>query len=147
MKLPLPPMLFLACLVTGWAAGRIHPLPLPWGGGMSAPAWALVILAPSLALWAVLTFRRHHTTPEPNGTPTAMVASGPYRFTRNPMYLGLVTLLTGLAFLADSAWMLLLAPVLMLLLDRIVIAREEVRLAGLFGDSYRAYRSRVRRWI
>lgn len=147
MRPPLPPILFSACLVVGWAAGRFHPLKV----GPFAVRAPLVILLLALPLilgpWALFTFHGHRTTHEPHGIPTALVEDGPYRFTRNPMYLSLVTLLAGFALLLDSLWVLVLVPVLALLLDRLIIPGEEARLRGIFGESYAGYTRRVRRWI
>ena len=146
MKLPLPPLLFLGCLVGGWGAGRVLPLPL----GVEGLFWPLVtgVFVPAaLGSSALFTFRRHGTTHEPHGTPSALVATGPYRFTRNPMYLALATLLAWFGLVLDSAWLLGLVPVLVLLLDRFVIPREESRLRGIFGEAYDAYSRRVRRWL
>jgi len=147
MKPPLPPILFSTCLLAGWTAGRFHPLtlgPFPF----RAPLTILLLVLPlALGSWALLTFRGHRTTPEPHGTPTAMVEDGPYRFTRNPMYLSLVILLTGFALLLDSLWVLVLVPVLAALLDRLIIPGEEARLRGIFGEPYTGYTRRVRRWI
>lgn len=87
------------------------------------------------------------TTPEPNGVASALLTMGPFRWTRNPLYLGLATLLACFSVGLDSAWMLLLVPVLVLLLDRLVIVREEARLRAQFGEAYAAYARRVRRWL
>lgn len=147
MRPPLPPILFSTCLLAGWAAGRFHPLNLgsfPFRAPLSVLLLALPLV---LGFWALLTFRGHRTTHEPHGTPTAMVEDGPYRFTRNPMYLSLVTLLAGFALLLDSLWVLVLVPVLAALLDRLIIPGEEARLRGIFGESYAGYTRRVRRWI
>jgi len=78
---------------------------------------------------------------------TAIATDGPYALTRNPMYLGLVFIYIGIAFLIHSAWALLLLPLVVVGIDRLVIAKEERYLAGKFGDSYISYCSRVRRWI
>jgi protein-S-isoprenylcysteine O-methyltransferase Ste14 len=100
-----------------------------------------------LGAWALLAFKRHHTTPEPNGVATALLTSGPFRMSRNPLYLTLISLLTGFGLALDSGWVLLMVPLLALLLDRLVIAREEARLAAQFGEPYRVYLRRVRRWL
>ena len=149
MKVPLPPMIFLSCLLAGWWAGCVHPLPLgleerPW----RAPAMVLTLMVSlGLPVWALLTFRRHRTTPEPDGTPSAMVTSGPYRFSRNPMYLGLVAMLSWFGLLLDSLWLLILVPVLAIELDRLIIPGEEERLRELFGSAYTEYARKVRRWL
>jgi protein-S-isoprenylcysteine O-methyltransferase Ste14 len=78
---------------------------------------------------------------------TAIVFTGPYRFTRNPMYLGLALLQAGLAMVTNSLWPLLtLAPVIVAV-RRLVIDREERYLEAKFGEEYRAYKARVRRWV
>jgi protein-S-isoprenylcysteine O-methyltransferase Ste14 len=78
---------------------------------------------------------------------TRIVAHGLYRFTGNPMYIGFALRTLGLAILVDSAWMLLSVPVGLVLIDRIVITREERYLERKFGDEYLNYKRRVRRWI
>ncbi len=147
-KSPQPPLLFLGCLLLGAALGFLHPLSLglPLAARLGVGALLLVLVA-FHGGWGLLTFRRMDTTPEPNGVASALLTSGPFRWTRNPLYLGLSILLLCFGILLDSAWMLGLVPVLMLLLDRLVIAREEVRLRAQFGDAYEAYTRRVRRWL
>jgi len=78
---------------------------------------------------------------------TAIVVHGPYRFTRNPMYVSLVGLYAGVTLFVNSAWPLILLPAVVLLVRRQVIAREEAYLEAKFGEEYRAYKARVRRWI
>lgn len=95
----------------------------------------------------MLTFKRKGTTHEPNGIATALLTGGPFGFSRNPLYLALAALLAALGLVLDSAWILLLLPVLILLLDRLVIAREEARLRAQFGAAYLAYTRQVRRWF
>lgn len=144
-----PPILFPAVLGLALLLDHLAPLvtapwpaPLRFGlGGM------LVALAMLLAGWAAWAFHRAGT-PIPTFRPARrFVSSGPYAFTRNPMYLGLVILLAGLSLLLASIWTLLSVPVFVVLMDRLVIAREEPYLAARFGDPYRAYLRRVRRWI
>ncbi len=147
-KSPQPPLLFLGCLLAGWALSVLHPLAL----GLSVTTRCvlgtlLLLLAAIHGGWGLLTFKRMGTTPEPNGEATTLLTSGPFRWSRNPLYLGLSILLVWFGVLLDSAWMLPLAPVLVLLLDRLVIAREEVRLRAQFGEQYVAYTRRVRRWL
>jgi protein-S-isoprenylcysteine O-methyltransferase Ste14 len=76
-----------------------------------------------------------------------MVVHGPFRFTRNPMYVGLVALYMSLSLFVNSAWPLILLPVVIAVVQRQVIVREEAYLEGKFGEQYRAYKARVRRWI
>jgi protein-S-isoprenylcysteine O-methyltransferase Ste14 len=147
-KSPQPPLLFLACLLTGWSLGFLHPL----GFGLSrllrlGAGSLLFLLVAILGGWGLLTFKRMGTTPEPNGVASALLVSGPFRWTRNPLYLGLSTALAAFALLLDSVWVLGLVPVLVLLLDRLVITKEEIRLRAQFGSEYAAYARRVRRWL
>ena len=78
---------------------------------------------------------------------TSLVFTGPYRWTRNPMYLAMLLLYIGIALLFDIVWALVLTPLVMLLVVRLVIRREERYLEGKFGEEYRQYKGRVRRWI
>jgi protein-S-isoprenylcysteine O-methyltransferase Ste14 len=121
-------------------------------GGM--PAWlrvggAIVCLAAfvPINLGAVGRFVRTETPVNPYKPATRLVTSGPFRVTRNPMYLGLALLYAGLAFALDVIWAFPLLVVVIVLIDRLVIAREEPYLERLFGQEYLDYKQRVRRWI
>jgi protein-S-isoprenylcysteine O-methyltransferase Ste14 len=145
-----PPVLFAVPLLAGlWLNARD-----PWSiAATRSPllvALGIAILAAGLALdiTALRTFGRHGTTVLPALRPTtAIVAAGPYRFTRNPMYVGLTVVYIGIALLANSMWPLLLLPAGLLAVDRYVIRREERYLATKFGEEYDAYRRQVRRWL
>ncbi|HKC81691.1 MAG TPA: isoprenylcysteine carboxylmethyltransferase family protein [Gemmatimonadaceae bacterium] len=76
-----------------------------------------------------------------------LVTSGPYRFTRNPMYVGLTIAYIGGAAIINSAWPLILLPIVLVVLVRTVVSREEQYLSDAFGDQFTSYRSRVRRWL
>lgn len=147
-KSPQPPLLFLGCLLVGWGLGFLHPLNLGLSGAVRLGAGSLILLlAVGLGGWGLFTFKRIGTTPEPNGTASALLTSGPFQFSRNPLYLALTATLVGFGLLLDSAWVLFVVPLLVLLLDRLVIAREELRLRAQFGEAYLAYTHRVRRWL
>jgi protein-S-isoprenylcysteine O-methyltransferase Ste14 len=107
---------------------------------------ALIALALALVLWGAFTLRRARTPIEPGHVPTSLVTAGPYRLTRNPLYLGQLLFLAGLG-LAVFPWLLAGALLQGLLLDRIVIPSEERRIADHFGEAFEAYRRRVRRWV
>ena len=100
-----------------------------------------------LDLWAVGLFLNARTAINPYQSTTRIVAWGPYRFTRNPMYLGFMFLLCGLALVQGNAWLLVMMLPLALFLRYGVIAREERYLEDKFGDSYRRYKGSVRRWL
>jgi protein-S-isoprenylcysteine O-methyltransferase Ste14 len=122
---------------------------MPIGDGVLVNALATILLAAAVALSAsgVGMFRRSRTSIVPVRPATALVVSGPYRFTRNPMYVGLAVLTVALALFMDTWWpVLLLVPVLFTI-QRFVIAREEKYLQRRFGAEHTAYAQRVRRWV
>jgi protein-S-isoprenylcysteine O-methyltransferase Ste14 len=144
-----PPLIYAALFGVGYGMHRVVPLhlwPVP-GAVQRAIGWCLVAAWVLLTGGAVALFRRAGTTPNPTKPTTALVVRGPYRFTRNPMYLGFAALYLGLTLLVNSLWPLLLFPAVVALVQARVIAREEAYLEAKFGDEYRAYKTRVRRWL
>jgi protein-S-isoprenylcysteine O-methyltransferase Ste14 len=140
--------LFFACLLAGWALQVIHPLALPFPRTLRFSGGTVVCLAAAIfGAWGLRTFKRHATTHRPNGVASTLLTTGPFRLSRNPLYCALVSLLLGFSLLLHSAWLLMLTPLLCLLLDRLVIAKEEARLRAQFGANYTAYTQRVRRWL
>lgn len=143
-----PPVLFVAGFALGWLLEReVRAVPLPLDSVLLE--WlgiALASLGLALMAWAMLTFRSARTAILPTHGASALVARGPYTFTRNPMYLGLTLLYLGGSALIDSAWPLLALPIVLALLVRLVIRREEAYLSQAFGADYLAYCARVRRW-
>lgn len=142
-----PPLVFVAAFLVGVALEWAVPLPgppAPWGltAGLLGIAAFLALNPPS-----VLLFRRAETSVVPFRPAAALVTSGPYRLTRNPMYLGFVFLYLGLALWLGVLWALVLLPVAVAVVDRMVIAPEERYLERAFGEEYRRYRARVRRWL
>ncbi len=143
-----PPLLFVAGFAAGALLHRYRPLGLPEAlAGRPALAWTLVALGLGLVLWAMATFQRAHTAIIPNRPASEVVARGPYRFSRNPMYVGMSVAYAGLALWLGSLWPLLLLPVVLGVLYRTVIRREERYLTAAFGAPYAAYTRRVRRWL
>jgi protein-S-isoprenylcysteine O-methyltransferase Ste14 len=106
-----------------------------------------VAVGAGLSSFAAAIFQARETTRKPWGEPTAFVAQPPYTWTRNPMYLGLAATLFGLAIFFGSIVMLLAPAVFFAVIDRMVIPREEETMERLFGQEYRDYTYRVRRWI
>jgi protein-S-isoprenylcysteine O-methyltransferase Ste14 len=108
---------------------------------------AVFSVALTLAAWAIATLTQAGSN-VPTGTPTTtIVDAGPYRFTRNPIYLGMIVGLIGLAMAFDSLWPLVALVPFAPVIRYGVVAREEAYLERKFGDVYRRYRSRVRRWL
>ena len=114
--------------------------------------WTLLGILPistglALNLSADQIFHRAETTVNPFDLPTALVTSGLYRYTRNPMYLGFILILTGMAILLGSLTPFLVVPAFWLLLDRLFISLEEQNLALKFVARWEMYKSRTRRWL
>ena len=118
-------------------------VPRPWNWLGLAP----VAVGLALGLSAARLFRRAATPVTPWETPSALVAAGPYRFIRNPMYLGLALCLSGLAVWLGTLTPFLVIPLFVWVITARFILGEEQRLETRFGDQYRAYKARVRRWI
>jgi|SRR5689334_23005728 len=144
-----PPLIFVAFLAAGLALDFLvvrvaSGLP---AGGRYAVAVVLAVAALLLGLGALFRFRRAGTNPEPWRPTTAIVSDGVYRFTRNPMYLGMALLYAAIAVAADSVVALVLLVPLLVVIRYGVIAREERYLVAKFGDEYRRYQASVRRWL
>ena len=143
-----PPAPYAAALLGGWWLDR-HVLPQPWDGGAVSQSLGWVWLAAGLALlgWTLWTFHRHSTTVNPYGGASALCTDGPFRFSRNPIYLGDWLILVGISLLLNTIWPLIFAPLIWVMLRFGVIRYEEAHLEAKFGDAYRGYKARVRRWI
>lgn len=145
-----PPLLFGGALALGYVLSLYFPL----GPGLAqANALALTVgitfiaLGFALAIRSVQMFRRAGTNVVPGEPATALVTAGPYRFTRNPIYVGFVLVYFGLSIVLTSMWVLLLLFPVLVILHRGVVKREEAYLERQFGDAYRAYKARVPRWL
>ena len=142
-----PPQLFLFAIILGGFLQLLWPIAL--GFPVTWTVVGLLLLAVSLLLmvWASREFRRAKTAvPHKIGTST-LVTTGPYRFTRNPMYVSLTLLQIGLGLIMNSAWVLLALIPVLLIINQVVIAREEAYLTSQFGQRYLDYKTAVRRWI
>lgn len=145
-----PPLLFVLPLVGARMLNSRRPWPLVDGHVIALWLLGLVVVSAGVAvgLAGVAAFRAARTTVLPAGRPTtAIVQRGPYRFTRNPMYLAMALAYAGLALLLNTMWALLLLPLVLAVIDRAVIRREERYLTAKFGRPYREYCARVRRWL
>ena len=145
-----PPLVFLGAGGLALVIHRflpLHVLPVERAAPLRIVGAVLAAAALSFAIWAVATFRRIGTTPNPAGGTTALVSGGPYRFSRNPMYASLVLLTMGAALAFDTLWPLFLLPFVVLVVRANVILPEERYLEAKFGQPYRDYKARVRRWI
>lgn len=144
----LPPAPYAAAMLGGWWLDRqLLALPLDLGEAMVPLGWSAVVLGLALFAWTMWTFVRHRTTVNPYAGASALCISGPFRFSRNPIYLGDWFVLLGVSLLLGTVWPLLFAPLIWAMLRFGVIRHEEAHLEAKFGEDYRAYKTRVRRWI
>lgn len=141
-----PPLIYGVPLLIGLLVDRWAPWPLV-AERLTVPGGLVLVLLGLVAVPAVLSFRKARTHPEPWKPTKALVTVGLYRYSRNPMYLGFTLCYAGIAIWQNSVWPLLALPVVIAVIRVGVITREERYLEGLFGDDYRAYRARVRRWF
>ena len=142
-----PPILYLGSLIAAIALDWVFPAPLP-GHALRLPLAVLLGLVGLALLVACFLRFKAAGTNVPTWMPTtALVISGPYRFSRNPIYLALTLVYLGLGIGYGSVWPLVLLAPLLIVMRYGVIGREERYLEGKFGDAYRAYLSSVRRWI
>ena len=140
-----PPFLF----VLGFLSGLAADAGLPWRSSprLEVVGFGLLALGLSLAFWGLWTFHWARTAILPHKPRIRLVIAGPYRFTRNPMYVGLASTYTGLALAIHRPWPLLFLPLVLLALWHFVMRREERYLLSEFGREYEQYRRSARRWI
>jgi protein-S-isoprenylcysteine O-methyltransferase Ste14 len=144
-----PPLVFLGGIVVGIALQRLA-VPLRAGGervlgvlvGVTVGAAGAALLA-----WAAGLFRRTGQAPEPWKPTPSMILEGPYKRTRNPMYVGMTLIQVGVGFAANNLWISLLAGLSLYVVHRIAVLPEEAYLTERFGDAYKTYRASVRRYL
>ena len=146
IKLP-PPFQYLGFLGAGFLADYFWPLPLlpnrvQYVAGAALIGLGLVIVLPAFAM-----FRRSSTAVRPDQPSSAVITGGPFRWSRNPLYLSLSLAHAGIAVAGDSIWALALLIPAMAVINWIVIPREEAYLERRFGEEYLQYKSKVRRWL
>lgn len=142
-----PPVLFLGFILLGLLLDLIWPSSLPVGGFRYFAGLGALGLGVALLAWSMQLFRRAGTNVETRKPTHALVATGPYRVSRNPIYIALSLMHVGIGTLGDNLWLVGLVVPALLVIRYGVIAREEQYLEGKFGDDYRRYRSAVRRWL
>ena len=142
-----PPFIYLGSLILVLLLNRKFPAPfLP---RRVARTFGGTFLCGGVVLggWFIRTMRSAGTPVDPREPVSKLVTTGPFRYTRNPGYLGLAMIYSGIAFLANTLWVILLLPATQLVIQRGVIEREERYLEREFGEEYLRYRAQVRRWI
>lgn len=146
-----PPAVPALTILLGIALQRIWPIQVDLGITPAARYWVggLIVVGAilGLGLWAVVLFRRSGQDENPWKPTPRIVEGGPFRISRNPMYLQMIIVCIGMAIILANAWILLLTPLGGWVLQRFAIRPEEAYLERKFGDKYLAYRRRVRRWL
>lgn len=145
-----PPVLFAVAFGVGLGLQHLVPLDIEASGiAATSRAIGVALLACGvlLGLSCVTMFALARTTVIPHGTASTLMTRGPYRFTRNPMYVGLILVYLGAAGVLVEVWPLVLLPIPVAFVNGIVIPFEEARLRDRFGHAYDAYRASVRRWV
>lgn len=144
---PLPPLVYLAGIAAGFGIDWLIPL-----RGLSAevqlavglPIIALAIVLVLMSAWALW---RAGTSPLHERPTTRVISTGLYGMSRNPIYVAMTLGCVGVAITVDRVWILAATAIAVLVIDRMVITREEVFLEAKFGEEYLAYKARVRRWV
>ena len=143
-----PPLAYAAPMAVGLALHlAFSDRFLPQGWVQLAAGLPLMVASGLLAVWASVTVRRAGTSVDAYSSTTTVVERGPFRFSRNPMYLSLSGLYLGIAVSVNALWVVVLLPAALVSITFGVIAREESYLERKFGTGYVCYRSRVRRWL
>jgi protein-S-isoprenylcysteine O-methyltransferase Ste14 len=146
-----PPAVPVLTILLGIALQAVWPIQVIAVIPRSARFWLGGLLVAGavlgLGLWAVVLFRRSGQDENPWKPTPRIVERGPFRITRNPMYLQMVLVCLGVALILANTWILMLTPIAGWVLQRFAILPEEAYLERKFGDTYRAYRRRVRRWL
>ena len=142
-----PPALFMGFLMAGFLLQRLFPFKILPGGIARSAGLTLAVSGFALMMRAVRTMRAAGTPVEPYRPSTTLVTTGPYQYTRNPIYIGMTLLYAGLSTLVNAVWPLLLLPSALFLVTKGMVEKEEQYLEQRFGDRYRQYKEHVRRWL
>ena len=143
-----PPLIYLGSLIAGFAIQARLPLPLLLPKGLRRFLGSLLLGgAIMLIAGAMRKFQQAETSYHPDEPTTTLIREGPYRLTRNPLYLSLTMLYTAIALFGNAFWVIALLPVLVRVINHGVIEHEERYLERKFGDQYRQYKERVPRWF
>ncbi len=142
-----PPLVYLSSIALGLVLHFARPMPLLPGGVSPLLGGLVILLAIGLFVSAVRTFRTAGTPVPGNRPTTTIVRRGPYRFSRNPIYLAFSLLQLGIAFWVNSLWLVITLLAAVALMSLVVIPKEESYLERRFPSEYPPYKASVRRWI
>ena len=143
-----PPLVFLGFILLGVALRYIiGPIPFPEGGWLRLIGIVVLLAGFILMLTALIDFRRTGQEPAPWTPSPELLEQGPYKWTRNPMYVGFTCIQIGVGLALGNIWISLMAPLALAVVHFIAVVPEERYLAEKFGSKYQDYRSRVRRYL
>ncbi len=142
-----PPLIYAGALLVGLLANRLSPIPFLPRALSRALGWPLVLSGLAIGTLGFREMKRAGTNVDPREPTTAIVTGGPYRFTRNPLYLSMTLIYGGITASVNALPAALLLPLVLHLMRRGVMEREERYLERKFGEEYLGYKARVRRWI
>jgi protein-S-isoprenylcysteine O-methyltransferase Ste14 len=142
-----PPLIYVAPLVLGLVLDRRKHLPFLPRGMARALGLALLGGGAVLNAWFLRTIRKADVPIRTDKPVPRLTTEGPFRYSRNPSYLALAVIYTAIAVLRNSLWAMLMLPLVVMVMQREVIGREERYLERAFGDEYLAYKGKVRRWV
>jgi protein-S-isoprenylcysteine O-methyltransferase Ste14 len=146
IKVP-PPLIYLGPLAVGAALDGRRRVPFLPRGAARAFGWPLIGFGVAFNAWFLRTIREADVPIRTDRPVPRLTTEGPFRYSRNPSYLALAAVYAGVALLRNSLWTMLLLLLALVVIQREVIGREERYLERAFGEEYRAYKARVRRWI
>jgi protein-S-isoprenylcysteine O-methyltransferase Ste14 len=142
-----PPLIYAGALAIGLLANKLCPNSFLPRGLSRVLGWPLIVGGLVIGSLGFREMRRAETNVDPRQPTTAIVTEGPYRFTRNPLYLSMTLIYAGITALANALPAAVLFPIVLRIVRRGVIEREERYLERKFGDEYLIYKARVRRWL
>lgn len=142
-----PPLIYLGILALALCIDWLQPVALVPERARPLLGWPFVVGGTLLLLLSILSMQRARTAVNPYKATTAVVGSGPYRYSRNPMYVAMALVYIGIAILVNTLWPMVLLPAAVLIMHQGVIVREERYLERKFGDAYLQYKAKVRRWL
>jgi protein-S-isoprenylcysteine O-methyltransferase Ste14 len=142
-----PPIIYAISILSGIGLNNIWPQAMPYGLHGRTYGLCLIAVAVLIAVWSLLEFHKADTDVRPDKPDSTLITGGPYRFTRNPLYIVLTLTQLTTAVWLDNLWILLLVIPSVSIISRYAIAREERYLETLFGQNYLDYKKRVRRWL
>ncbi|MGB0315371.1 MAG: methyltransferase family protein [Parvibaculales bacterium] len=142
-----PPLMVLAGIITQLLIGYIAPVEPLLSATWQYIGIALMVLGFATILLAARSFRKHETTIIPDGQPSTLMEGGLFAYSRNPIYVAMAVLLVGSGLAIGHIWALIVVPLFVLLVQQIWIVKEEENLEAEFGQIYRNYKIKVRRWL